>query len=355
MMEIIVADDGSSDNTVKNVKKFIAMHKDFDIRILRCGHYGKSKTVNIAIRQSKYPIVMSVDADVELARDTIQKLILPLQNKRVAATNAVAAIRNPHGLLEHFQMIEFSLNNLIRSTFSNVFDNSIWFYGVVAAYRKDTLEKVGMFKQDTLTEDMDLCLGLYRKDYKIVTVSDAIITTKACSSIRSFFRQRMRWYFGALQSLYKNKTLLSKKRQSASVNFLFFNQLWWTVFAFIFFPMTAYQIYYWFPLGQGLMEPILYIVRWFSVFGPFYVLYKFPQWGLNFLNIFGVMAGVITFIMILLSLKIFWVQDEPYTIKKIVYTIIGIIFYFPFTIIIDLTIIFGILKYSFSPEHYFIN
>ncbi|MBN2454663.1 glycosyltransferase [Candidatus Woesearchaeota archaeon] len=344
-VEIIVIDDGSKDATGEVVRKIIEKCKA-NIRLLRGEHKGKSEALNLGMKHAKNELVMSIDGDINLERETMSRLVSPMVRKEVAATNAVAVIRKPKKLIEYFQMIEFTLNNLIRISFSRVFDNSIWFFGAVAVYRKSVVNAVGGFKTDTLTEDMDICLEMYSKGYKIVTVKEARISTLAMPSLKALFRQRMRWYFGALQSLFKNRELLKKQRRSPSVLFLFFNQSWWTFFSFVFFPMTAYQIYYWWP--GGAIEAVGYIARWFSLSGPAYVLYKMPEWGLNFLNIFGVMAGIVTFVTSIAALIMF---KGRFNIK----TVICLFFYFPYTIVQDAIIVTGVVKYMFSKKRYFIS
>lgn len=344
LIEVIVIDDGSKDRTAEVVREF-AKKSSFDIRLVKGKHKGKSEALNLGVSHAKNELIMSIDADIILEKDTMKKLVVPMVGK-VAATNAVAVIRKPKKLIEYFQMIEFTLNNLIRVSFSKVFDNSIWFFGAVACYSKSVLNEVGGFKTDTLTEDMDICLEMYNKGYKIVTVQEARISTLAMPSVALLFKQRMRWYYGALQSLFKNRNLLKEHRHSPSVLFLFVNQYWWTFFSFVFFPMTAYQVYYWWP--GGAVESFWYIFRWFSLSGPFYVLYKLPEWGLNFLNIFGVLSGIITLIMSVAAIRMFGARID-------FKTIICIFFYFPYTIIQDAIIVSGVVKYLFAKKKYFIG
>ena len=342
--EIIVADDGSIDGTVSKIESYMKKHGS-KLKILKLKHSGKSETLNSAIKTAKFDIIMTVDADIKLSRHTLSRLVAPLADEDVAATNSVAIIGKPKGLLEHFQAIEFSMNSIIRTSFSKVFTSSIWFFGAVACYKKKILKEVGYMKKDSLTEDMDICLELYNKDYRIVTVENSVVTTKACPNVQSLTKQRMRWYYGALQALTKNRSVL--KKDSAPVRFLYFNQYWWTIFAFIFFPMTAYQVYFWFPQGFG--EVISYIFRWFTLAGPFYVLYKLNGWGLNFMNIFGVMSGIITFLLSLAALKLY--RDK----LNIFWTIIALFIYFPYTILLNFTLICGVIKYRFSKKKYFMN
>jgi cellulose synthase/poly-beta-1,6-N-acetylglucosamine synthase-like glycosyltransferase len=348
LMEIIVVDDESTDHTSALVSNFIKYNKSHNIRLLKATHVGKSKALNLAIRQCRHELVVTVDADALLGNDTIRKILLPMQDLKVSATNAVTLIREPNSLIEVFQKVEYAINSVIRVSFSRVYKNSIWFMGIVACYRKSVLKKTGYLKADTLTEDLDVCLELYQQGYDIVTVHDAIIRTHACKSVNELIRQRMRWYYGALQALFKNRKALSSKRKSPAVLFLFINQAWWTLFAFIFFPLTAYQVYYWFPQG-ALIEAGAYLLRWFSLAGPFYVLYKVPEWGISFLSIFGVMAGLLTLTSTLIAMGIF---KEKYSVKEVV----CIIFYFPYTILINFSLVLGVIyNLLFARKKYFIK
>ena len=346
-MEILVLDDGSKDDTLRVAKEKAKEYPEMDIRVLKLKHEGKSAAMNKGTQKAKYNLLITVDADITVEKDTLKKLVAPMQEDNVAATNAVAVIRKPKKLIEYFQMIEFTINNLIRTSFSRNFKNSIWFFGAVACYRKDVLNEVGGFKKDTLTEDMDICLEMFNKKYKIITVEDAFIFTDACPSVRQLFKQRTRWYFGALQSLFKNKQLLEKERRSPSIIFLFFNQYWWTFFSFIVFPLLVYQVIYWWP-GHDPVEVFSYIFRWFSLSGPVYVLYKIPEWGLNMLNIFAISAGLLTFAKSVPALKKFRGQ---FSFK----TFIALFFYYPYTLILNAIIITGVIKYKFSKVKYFID
>ncbi len=347
LIEIIVVDDGSKDNTVKRIKGFSKKHGQ-DIRVITSLHLGKSAALNQGVKSAKNELVVCMDSDVTLSKDALANFVAPMQDKQVGAVNAVVLIDKADSAISFFQKIEYYFNTVIRVSFSRLFDNSIWFFGAAACYRKAALEHIGYFKQDTLTEDMDICLELYKSSYKILTVKDCQIYTKACKTIKALFNQRMRWYYGALQALVKNKILIRDNKKSIPVMFLFFNQFWWTFFAFVSFPIFAYQIYYWFPpLSAGLFEAFSYIFRWFSISGPIYVLYMIPEWGLSLLNIFGVLSGIITLLLSISSLV-------EYRAKASLGVLLVIFFYFPYTILLNLMVLSGVIKYSLAKKKYFV-
>ena len=91
-----------------------------------------------------------------------------------------------------------------------------------------------------------------------------------------------------------------------------------------------------------------YFFRWFSLLGPVYVLYKIPEWGINYWAIFGVLSGIISTIMIIIALRLF---KDTSTIRNIA----AVFFYFPYTILLNIIIAFSIIRYHLSPQRYFVR
>ncbi len=342
-LEIICVDDGSTDRTVKVIKELSKKNKN--IRLVKGNHKGKSKALNLGIKNSKLNYVLTVDADTILDRNFIKEIIRPFADKNVGATNGIVLIRKPKKIIEHFQLVEYYFNNLIRNSFSTIFDNGIWFFGAAACFNKKILEKAGLFHDKVLTEDMDISLKIFEKGYKVLTVRKAVYYTQGCRNLNELFSQRMRWFFGGLQCTFRHKKLW--KRKAFSIKYLFFNQVFWALFSIIIIPMVIYQVNYWMP-SEGLLSTFSYLFRWFSLAGPVYVLYKIPDWGLSLINIFGVLSGIIMFIIIIFSITKF---KGRINLQKLLVAF----FYFPYTLILNLILTSAIVKYTFSKKKHFIK
>ena len=151
-----------------------------------------------------------------------------------------------------------------------------------------------------------------------------------------------------MQALKKNKSLLSRK-SSPSILFFFINQYWWSLYAVISLPLIVYQFNYWLPYNtETFSMAFLYTFRWFSLLGPIHVLYMIPEWGISSYSIFGVLSGIITAVLITKSLFMF---RERLSIRNVM----GIFFYFPYTIVLNTIIIISLLKIKFLKRPYFIN
>lgn len=341
-IEVIVVDDGSTDNTLSALRKYKG------VKVLKQDHKGKSDALNLGLKHSKNGFVVSIDADSTLDRNCIRELVKPLIDPKIGATTGTSKVKNIKNIWAVFQNIEYHYNNLIRKSFSSVFGNGIWFFGALACYRKSVIEKIGFFKKDTLTEDMDIALEIYKAGYKTFHVYNAYCSTIVPSTLKELYSQRARWWMGVLQSLIKNKNLFSSK-SCPSILFLFINQFWWSFYAILSLPVIIYQVMYWLPYNTANFFAFSgYIFRWFSLSGPFYVIYKIPEWGLDFYNSFGVFSGIISAVLIVASIKIF---EDRVNFKNS----FALFFYFPYTIILNIIISIGIISHLYTKKRYFIR
>lgn len=359
-LEITVVDDGSTDNTLKILetlenrrfsvpRNFKKISREYQkIKVLKQNHLGKVDALNLGTKNSSNKFILTVDADTTLDKNCLKELINPFFYDDVGATTGNNNVKNNNSLICAFQNVEYHFSNLIRNSFSKVFNNGIWFSGSVACYRKDTLMKIGYFKKDTLAEDQDIALEIKKSGYRTINASKAIGYTIVPSKMKDLYKQRSRWWIGTLQSIVKNKELFSRK-SSPSILFLYTNQFWWSFYAFLSLPLIIYQINYWLPYNsQNLFSILSYLFKWFSLMGPIYVLYKIPEWGVSLYSIFGVLAGILTTILSISALKMF---KDRLSVKNL----FVIFFYFPYTIVLNMIILVSLLRYRFWQKSFYVK
>jgi glycosyltransferase involved in cell wall biosynthesis len=76
-MEIIVVDDGSTDNTLKQLK---------NVKILKQRHKGPGAARNLGASKAKGEILVFVDADMTFDKDFIKKLVAPIEGGEAKGT-----------------------------------------------------------------------------------------------------------------------------------------------------------------------------------------------------------------------------------------------------------------------------
>jgi len=308
---------------------------------------GKSEAINNGVKHAKNEFIITIDADSSIKKDFIKKIIRPFSDKTVAATTGIIKVLNDNKILASFQAVEYNLHNIIRNSFSKIFKNSVWFLGALACYRKSVLEKI-KFKKESLIEDMFLAMEIKKNGYKTLSVADAYGYTVVPEKIKDLYHERVRWWVGGFQAIFKNKDMF-KLKYGASIIFLFINQVYWSIYAILSLPIIIYQVLYWLPYNlETITQTIIYFVRWFSLWGPVYVLYNLPKNGISFFTFFGVISGILSLIIILIGMFIF---KEKLNFKKI----LAIFFYFPYTIVLNIIILISLIKIRSLKKRYFIK
>ena len=339
-LEVLVIDDGSSDTTRTLVKKYK------NVRLLRQRHKGKVAALNLGFENSSGEVIVTIDADTLVEKEFLREMVRPFSDPLVGATSGAVRVKNNDTLLGTFAHMEYLVNNLARYNFSKVFNTGIWFFGSLAAYRWSALKQVNGFKYDTQAEDWDVVLEIRRAGYGVLNVNSAIGYTVTPERFSDLFRQRVRWWMGGSQAIIKNKSLLAEK--NPSLWYLFIHHYWWAFYALVSLPLIIYQVHYWMPVV--LADIPLYLFRWFTLIGPFYVLSKIPEWGINIYNIFGVLAGIIS---LLFTVSAVIMQKEKVFLRHV----LAVFFYFPYTILLNLAVAVSVIKhiFSFRKPSYFIK
>lgn len=222
--EIIIIDDGSKDDTLKEAQKIA---KKAPIRVISKPNGGKWSALNKGIEEAKGEIVVCIDADTTLEKNAIEPLLPYFDNSKVAAVAGNIKVGNRRSSLTKLQALEYILEiNLQRRSESTISRITV-VPGPLGAFRKSILEEVGMYSGDTFAEDADLTLNIVKAGYKIKFEKKAIGYTEAPTTLLDLGKQRYRWYRGQLQVMKKNVKAFFK------VPWIYFNGIFLTWFSFI--------------------------------------------------------------------------------------------------------------------------
>jgi peptidoglycan-N-acetylglucosamine deacetylase len=209
-IEILVVDDGSSDDTAGFVEKAYSAHPS--ISLYRKANGGKASALNFGIARARHDVVIGLDADTLFAADTIAELVKPLVDPRVGAVAGNAKVGNRINLVTRWQALEYvTSQNLDRRAFS-LLDCITVVPGAVGAWRRSLVVEVGGFREDTLAEDQDLTLAIRRAGHSVAYADRAIAYTEAPDTLRGLAKQRFRWSFGTLQCTWKHRDVLFRRR-----------------------------------------------------------------------------------------------------------------------------------------------
>jgi cellulose synthase/poly-beta-1,6-N-acetylglucosamine synthase-like glycosyltransferase len=201
-----VVDDGSLDQTSEIVQSVAT--QDQRVHLLRQTNKGKALALRHGLDVVPDDIVVTLDADTLFQPDTLEKLVQPLRDGRVAAVSGRAKVGNLKKFIARCQSLEYICGfNLDRQAYHYL--NCITVVpGAISALRKSAVVQAGGISTDTLAEDTDLTISLHRQGYLISYVAEALAFTEAPESVASLAKQRFRWGFGTIQCLWKHRDMV---------------------------------------------------------------------------------------------------------------------------------------------------
>lgn len=203
--EIIIVDDGSSDNTF-DVAREAVLKSNLNIRVYLKENGGKASALNYALNKSNGDFVLCMDADSKLSPGTLKAGISHFVTKpNLAAVAGIVKVENKTSFLTKMQYLDYLVGHFQRKAFSNLGLVSI-VPGPIGLFRKEFMNNIGGYEKEntTFAEDTELTLRLLAKGHEIICDDDMIAYTEAPISYTDLFRQRYRWTRGIYQALLKN-------------------------------------------------------------------------------------------------------------------------------------------------------
>jgi len=199
--EVIVVDDGSTDNTAGIVARLGLP----GVRVIRQPNAGKPAALNTGIAASRGDLLVLVDGDTVLAPDAIGQLVQRFAEDDVGAVSGNTKVANRRGLLGRWQHLEYVVGlNLDRRMFE-LGECMPTVPGAIGAFRREALADVGGVSASTMAEDTDLTMAVIRAGWRVVYEDAAIAWTEAPSTVCQLWRQRYRWSYGTMQAMWKHR------------------------------------------------------------------------------------------------------------------------------------------------------
>lgn len=276
--EIIIVNDGSTDNTKEVTEALVGYQKgrlsDIKVSLINKPNGGKAQALNAGIKYSKAEIVLCMDGDSQLSPDSIKVAVRHFSNPEIGAVAGNVKVINRGKLLTDLQALEYIEGlNMARSAQSFVNLVNI-IPGPIGLFRKKAIEEAGFYSSDTFAEDADLTLKILANGWKIYYEPNSISYTEAPEKLHELLKQRYRWTRGIIQSIRKHKKLMINPTINFGDTFIMwtmaYEALIWPVMniaanlffivAAIFFGFTSLIFFWWAGLALLDLVTALYCI-----------------------------------------------------------------------------------------------
>lgn len=194
MIEVIVVDDNSTDSTYKIVSDFEGIR---NLKVIRNSGQGKKSAIRKGIDESSGVLVITTDADCRAGKSWISTISSFYEFTKSELIICPVLLEQGNGFLNRFQQLEFlSLQGVTAGT--TAIEDPIMCNGANLAFPKEIYQKHSGDLHDKLASGEDVFLLHNIKHVKGTKIrwlesDEALVTTKAAESLRSFLSQRARW------------------------------------------------------------------------------------------------------------------------------------------------------------------
>jgi biofilm PGA synthesis N-glycosyltransferase PgaC len=197
-LQIIIVDDGSTDDTVKKVREFQRSNTDLSIEVWSDSQRrGKTASLNLALKKANGEIIVVSDADCFLSPNVLREALPFFADSSVGAVTGLEILLNPEdSWVTETEVLYNDAVHAQRVGESKV-HSTILFQGGFGAYRRSVLDEF-----DAKADDSGTALNIVQKGTRTFLLPEAV-------------------YFTTFSSVWKGKivTKLRRARQLVGIWF----------------------------------------------------------------------------------------------------------------------------------------
>ena len=220
-LEVLIVDDGSTDNTEDFVKQY-GKSSDFSLKYFKQKNQGPAAARNLGMKNTESPFFIFVDSDVTLPQDW-----LSIVDKDLKENNA-DAFGGPDTFRKDFPPLLKAINYSMTSFFTTGGMRGKKGKKLAKYYPRSfnmglsrkTYEKIGPFYPLRHGQDIEFSHRIIESGAKVLYI-DSPVFHKRRTSIKKFFKQVFNWGVARI-NLYKiDKKMLEVVHVLPSLGFIF--------------------------------------------------------------------------------------------------------------------------------------
>ena len=218
-IEIIFADDKSTDNSIELARQF---ERKANVRVIgNANHSGKAANLNLAFMFARGEFVFILDADSEILPDTVDNMLPYFEDPTVGGVSPSIFVRNPSdSFLTRCQQMEYVMSYVMAQLWRDRLGIIVTLSGMGTLFRMTALRHIGGWDMG-LGDDADSTIRLRKARWKLRTSLRAHLLTEVPVTLKHLTSQRARWTRNMI------KQRVRKHRDLGSFRFGLVNGLMW--------------------------------------------------------------------------------------------------------------------------------
>jgi cellulose synthase/poly-beta-1,6-N-acetylglucosamine synthase-like glycosyltransferase len=199
-LEILVINDGSTDDTAEQVRSVAA--RDARVRLFNVpkdfAARGKSAALNRGLKECRHKVIGIFDADNMPEPDSVLHLA-----RQLVADPSLGAVIGKFRCINRKKNLLTRFINLESLAFQWIVQAGRWrllrmstLPGTNYLIHRSVLEQLGGWDELALTEDAEMSIRIYQAGYLIKFIPYAVTWEQEPETLRVWFKQRVRWARG---------------------------------------------------------------------------------------------------------------------------------------------------------------
>jgi hyaluronan synthase len=201
-LEIIVIDDGSTDQTWRHIRHAAFRHSDLVGAVRLPQNLGKRGALAEGFRRARGEVLVTVDSDSVIERGALLAVAGPFRDPRVGAVAGKVSVRNRRdGLIPRMLHVQFTLSFDFLRSVQSVFRTVFCCPGALSAYRASAVRQVltdwerqtFLGSPCTHGEDRALTNSILGAGFDTVYQRTAVVHTEVPDTYAQLCRMYLRW------------------------------------------------------------------------------------------------------------------------------------------------------------------
>ncbi len=195
--EVLIGDDSDDPEVSGRIDEFARKHSRVKVTRRGSSEGFKAGNLNNMLSHSRGEIIVTFDSDFIPPTDFLKKVIPPFvkdQNLGFAQAKWVYVNMYQNIVSRFASSILMVYQNLLAAINSRA--GVPLLFGSGQAVRKSALERLGGWKEGSVTEDVEFSIKAIKAGYTSRYISEVSVPGEVPFTFRGFFRQQKRWAYG---------------------------------------------------------------------------------------------------------------------------------------------------------------